>query len=96
MVGELRDAGVTVSLVSTSEHGQACGHLVDKVQQDELRHLGSVELAAAIAGARTRPLGDAWAWSRKNSAVDITPLVAATLAVWAAAAAGLDGELAVF
>lgn len=86
LAGELLDAGVAVKTVSTSEHGQACGHLVDKVQNDELRHLGSLELAAAVAGARTRPLGDAWAWSRKNSAVDISPLVAATLAVWSAAA----------
>lgn len=85
LIGELRDAGVSVRVVSTSEHGQACGHLVDKVQQDELRHLGSLELATAVAGARTRPLGDAWAWSRKNSGVNITPLVAATLAVWSAA-----------
>jgi hypothetical protein len=45
-----------------------------------LRHLGTPELAAAVAGAATRPLGDAWAWSRKSSAVDISPLVACTLA----------------
>lgn len=96
LAGELHEAGVTVTTVSTSEHGQACGHLVDKVKQDELRHLGSVELASAIAGARTRPLGDAWAWSRKHSGVDITPLVSATLAVWAAAAAGLDGESVIY
>jgi hypothetical protein len=37
----------------------------------------------AIRGATTRPLGDAWAWSRKNSDVDITPLVSCTLAHWA-------------
>jgi hypothetical protein len=37
---------------------------------------------AAVAGAMTRPLGDAWAWSRKNSTVDISPLVACTLALW--------------
>jgi hypothetical protein len=28
-------------------------------------------------------LSDAWAWSRKSSAVDISPLVSATLALWA-------------
>jgi hypothetical protein len=96
LIGELRDAGVSVLTIDTTEHGQACGHLVDKVQHDELRHLGSLELATAVAGARTRPLGDAWAWSRKNSSIDITPLVAATLAVWSAAAAGLDGEVGIF
>jgi hypothetical protein len=39
---------------------------------------------AARAGATERPLGDAWAWGRRKSSVDISPLVAATLAVDAA------------
>jgi hypothetical protein len=47
-----------------------------------LRHLGTPELDAAVAGAITRPLGDAWAWSRKSSSVDISPLVASTMALW--------------
>jgi hypothetical protein len=52
------------------------------VEQERLRHLGTPEMAAAVGGAAKRPLGDAWAWSRKNSTVDITPLVASTLALW--------------
>jgi hypothetical protein len=35
-----------------------------------------------LKGAVQRPLGDSWAWSRKKSTVDITPLVSQTLAVW--------------
>ena len=58
-----------------------CGQLVDLVAQGDLAHLGSDDLRDAIRGARSRPLGDAWAWSRKNSSVDISPLVAATLAL---------------
>jgi hypothetical protein len=38
-----------------------------------------------VTGAKKRPLGDAWAWSRKSSAVDISPLVACTLARFAVA-----------
>jgi hypothetical protein len=76
--------------VTITEHAQACGQLVDLVTDRELVHLGSNELATAVRGARTRPLGDAWAWSRKNSAVDISPLVAATLALSAAANSGGD------
>jgi hypothetical protein len=49
-----------------------------------------------VRGARTRPLGDAgWAWSRKGSPVDITPLVAATLALSAAMDQEL-GEVTIF
>jgi hypothetical protein len=29
-----------------------------------------------------RPLGDAWAWARRGVSVDISPLVAVTLAKW--------------
>ena len=35
-----------------------------------------------MAGAATRPLGDAWAWARKGLSTDITPLVAVSLARW--------------
>jgi hypothetical protein len=80
---ELQSAGVPVGPVNTQEHAQACGLLFDNVQRQTLRHLGTPELAAAVKGAVRRPLGDAWAWSRKNSQVDISPLVAVTLALWA-------------
>jgi hypothetical protein len=71
-----------LSLVSARDHAQACGMIYDAVAQDTIRHLGTLELSAAIAGAVKRPLGDSWAWSRKNSAIDISPLVAVTLALW--------------
>ena len=38
----------------------------------------------AVKGAARRDIGDGLqAWARKNSAVDISPLCAVTLAVWA-------------
>jgi phage terminase large subunit-like protein len=76
--------GIAVETFSAGQHAQACGRLVDAVADKTLRHLGSAELRDAIRGARTRPLGDAWAWSRKNSTVDISPLVAVTVALSAA------------
>jgi len=84
LLADLREAGLWIETVNTQEHGQACGQLVDMVAQGNLAHLGSDELRDAIRGARSRPLGDAWAWSRKNSSVDISPLVASTLALGAA------------
>lgn len=79
----IEEAGVAIEQSTANEHAQACGLLLDAVTQGTLVHLGSDELRSAIRGAATRPLGDAWAWSRKNSNTDISPLVAATLAVWA-------------
>ncbi|MFG2002304.1 hypothetical protein ACGFNU_24440 [Spirillospora sp. NPDC048911] len=61
----------------------ACGQFADAMRQGELAHLDQVPLTAAVNGARTRPLGDAWAWHRRSAQVDISPLVAVTLARWA-------------
>lgn len=47
-----------------------------------LRHLEQGPLDAALSGAQKRPLGDGWAWDRKGVAVDISPLVAGSLALW--------------
>jgi hypothetical protein len=55
--------------------------LVDIVAEENFAHLGSQELRDAVLGAAQRPVGDAWAWSRKNSSVNIAPLVAVTLGV---------------
>ncbi len=76
------DCDVDLVPVDAREHAEACGMLFDAVEQKAFRHLGTTELALAVAGAATRPLGDAWAWARKTSAANITPLVVVTLALW--------------
>ena len=53
---------------------------------------GRLELRQAVKGATKRPLGDAWAWSRRNTTVDISPLVAATLALWGHSNAAGEGD----
>jgi hypothetical protein len=86
LLPRLQDAGITVTEIGAREHSQACGAFYDLVMARDLRHIDQPQLNAAVAGARKRPLGDAFAWSRKASSVDISPLVAATLAVHARAA----------
>lgn len=85
LVPDIEALGVKVKVVNAKEHAQACGRIYDAVDQDQLRHRDTAELATAIKGAVKRALGEAWAWSRKSSAVDISPLVAVTLALWGAA-----------
>jgi hypothetical protein len=80
---ELVDAGVVLLPVSTEEHSQACGALFDDIVEGRLLHMGQPELDAAVAGADRKNHGDAWLWSRLKSTVDISPLVAVTLARWA-------------
>jgi hypothetical protein len=82
LIGELEKAGVDIRVVEAREYAQGCGIFFDCFEQHAIRHLGTSELNTAIKGAATRPLGDRWAWSRKSSGVDISPLVACTLALW--------------
>lgn len=81
---------VEVTTPSASDEAQACGAFVDAASpppesgsEPTLRHLNQQVLDDAVRGAVQASLGDgAWRWSRKNSLVVISPLVAATLALW--------------
>ncbi len=85
LLADIERRGLKVTNVTTKEHGQACGVLYDAVIQGTVAHLGTPELTDAIDGAVKRHLSDgAWLWNRCTSAVDICPLVASTIALWAA------------
>jgi hypothetical protein len=69
-----------LELVGARAHAQACGAWYDDTINSKIRHSDQPHLNIALQGAARRPLGEAWAWTRKDSAVDISPLVAITLA----------------
>jgi hypothetical protein len=69
-----------VSALGAGETVTACEFFLRLAQEGKLRHRGENELVVAIDGAAQRKLGDGWAWSRRNSGCDITPLVALTIA----------------
>jgi hypothetical protein len=78
---DLQKAGIEPLLVTGREMAQACGAFFDDVVEHQaIRHVDQASLNAALACARKRPVGDAWAWGRRSSDGDISPLVAATLA----------------
>lgn len=74
--------GNLVFPMSGSDIGKACGTLFDAVTKGPLAHIGQKPLDDAIQHAAIRPIGDAWVWDRKDSPVDIAPLVAVTEALW--------------
>lgn len=78
--------GVKVVQPKAREVAASCGQFYDAVTEQKLSHLDQAPLASALAGAQKRPLGDAWAWARRGVGVDISPLVAVTLAKWGLAA----------
>lgn len=82
--------GFELTMVSAREMAQACGVFHDDVVNDRMRHCGQEALDNALRSAITRPLGDAWAWHRRQSTDDIAPLVASTLAVHGFRAHGLE------
>jgi phage terminase large subunit-like protein len=86
LVDELAKRKIKVTTTGAREMAQACGSFYDGATEGWLRHIDQPQLNAALGAARKRPLGDAWAWNRKNSALDITALVACTLALWGAQA----------
>lgn len=85
LMGALQQAGVEVQATTAGEMAEACGAFFDAVTDSkDLKHTDDPRLNNALAGALTRDMGDgAWGWTRKGVQVDISPLVAVTLAAWA-------------
>jgi hypothetical protein len=85
---DLTEHGITTEDVSPQQHAQACGGILAAITHDgndrRFQHTNQPHLNAAVTSAIRRTYGDAWAWSRRNSKVDISPLVAVTLARWGA------------
>ena len=81
LVTQLREQGVEVVEVSTADHARATGQFIDAALSGGLRHLGDPYLRTAVSVGVLRHTGDADLWSRRSSKVDITPLVAATIAL---------------
>jgi phage terminase large subunit-like protein len=89
LIGELRALGVNITEISTRQLVTGCGRFYDMVGNSQLRHIDQTPLTAAVAGAKRRSLGDAWAWHRRDTTVDVSPLVAATLALYGHVSADL-------
>ncbi|MEH0841617.1 hypothetical protein V6U81_04365 [Micromonospora sp. CPCC 205711] len=67
-----------------NDFAAACLQFADAVTQKSVRHPDDPLLNAAVVGVRTRKIGDdSWGWDRYRSDVDVSPVVAATLARWA-------------
>lgn len=84
LIPDIRSEGVRTKQVGPNDIGRACANFYDYAMQGRLVHPDEQFLCEAVEAARQRPLGSdgsAWAWSRKNVLTDISPLVAATLAL---------------
>lgn len=88
LIPEFEKAGLPLSAmhdVKGSEYVKACGLIAASVNGRTTRHRGEPEFTSAVTGLRVRKVQDGFKFSRSDSSVDITPLVAATVALWSAA-----------
>lgn len=87
LLPDLKRAHVRGTVTGMNEMGRACGRFMDMLNDKTLIHLPDTmqpQLAAAVKGATIRPIGrsGAFGWNKLGSDVDISPLVACTLALW--------------
>jgi phage terminase large subunit-like protein len=81
-IGPLREVGVEVVEVSTTEAAHATGQFIDFANAGDLVHLGQLSLTKAVRNAEWRITMDgASTWSQRSSSVEITPLQATTVAL---------------
>lgn len=86
-VAELEARGITVTLPKARDYAQACGAFYSAVvprrgDGHTLVHPDQAPLSTAVAGAEKRERSGLWVWDRQSRFTDISPLVAATLAMW--------------
>jgi hypothetical protein len=80
-----RRADLDVVGLKAREYAGACSGLLEALcaEPPTVRYRPHPALDAAALAAVRRPLGDAWAWGRRQSAGSIAALTAATVALWA-------------
>ena len=91
LLPDLDRLGVDVSRVAGREAAQAAVAFAAAVAEGTLRHLDQPGLGVAVGSARRRMVGDLWAFGRRGSFTDISPLVACSLAAWGHAQNGGRG-----
>ena len=87
LLPDLKARHVRVIVTNAGDMGRACGRLLDMLRDHKLTHLPDTEqpaLAQAVANATTRNIGTsgAFGWNKTGSDIDISPLVAVTLALY--------------
>jgi phage terminase large subunit-like protein len=82
LIPDLEAAGVNLYLMSTRDVARACGSFRDAVTDSVLHHLDQPSLNEAVNGAALRDLGDQQAWNRRSATSNISPLIAATNALY--------------
>lgn len=82
LLDEFAKAKVRVTTTNGAELSNACGQFYDAVTDGRMRHRDQPQVTSALSIVGKRSLDDRWVWNRKSATADITPIVAASLALW--------------
>ena len=92
LVGQLARVGITppkdpekpergdLMILTAGQMAAACSGFVDACKIGEIFHIGQEQVNLAVKNAKPRPLGDTFAWARRHSSGDISPLVSGSIA----------------
>lgn len=92
-VGEMTRRKLRVAELDGNDMKHACALMFDAVIESSVAIRQNPDLDAAAAAAVRRQVGDAWVWGRKTSRMDVSPLVAASVGLWASKNAPAAGRL---
>ncbi len=81
---DLDARGIPYEVVPVRDVQAACGSFMDLSMSARLVHFRQPSLTGALVAARMRNTESGFRWERRKSAGDISPLYAATLALWGA------------
>lgn len=92
LIPALREAGIPFVELANKDMGQACAAFQEGVAERLFVHVGQPDLDAAVGNARTRYVGEAEVWDRRNRSINNSPLVACSTAAhrWRLAAASIS------
>lgn len=87
LLPDIKAAHIRPIITNAADMGRACGQFLDHIAAQTLTHLpegAQPALDQAVAGAITRPIGNAGAvgWNKTGTDIDLSPLVACTLAAY--------------
>ena len=82
LITPLRDKGLTVHEIDGSHIGLATGRFRDRVRQGDLVHPPQPLVDLGIEGGLVKTIAENEAWDRKKSLVDISGVIAETVALY--------------
>jgi hypothetical protein len=83
MIDDLRQAGIPVVEWGPGvELAGGCGAFYDGIVEHKIYHKPAPVLDRAAASGISRNVSEGWVFDRRNSPVDVSPLIACTAAAW--------------